>query len=137
MDDRDQTLDDILGQTAWIRGLARRLVTDAAERDDVVQQAWVETLRKGRRARALRPWLFGVVRNVARTALRRDSSRRAREEASQPAAASPRPDELVERVDLEREIASALLEIAEPYRSMLLLRYYQDLSPTEIARRLK
>ena|SRR2546421_13010657 len=28
MDDRDQPLDDILGQTAWIRGLARWLVTD-------------------------------------------------------------------------------------------------------------
>lgn len=137
MDDRDQTLDDILGQTAWIRGLARRLVTDAAERDDVVQQVWVETLRKGRRAHALRPWLFGVLRNVARTELRRDSHRRAREEASEPAMAAPQPDELVERVELEREVASALLEIAEPYRSTLLLRYYQDLSPTEIARHLK
>ncbi|MCU1277792.1 MAG: hypothetical protein JWM53_1338, partial [bacterium] len=77
MDDRDPTLDDILGQTAWIRGLARRLVTDAAERDDVVQQAWVEALRKERRPQALRPWLFGVVRNVARMELRRDSRRRA------------------------------------------------------------
>ncbi|MCU1281534.1 MAG: hypothetical protein JWM53_5080 [bacterium] len=129
-------LDDILGQTAWIRGLARRLVTDAAERDDVVQQAWVEALRKERRPQALRPWLFGVVRNVARMELRRDSRRRAREEASEPISASPRPDELVERVELEREVAGALLEIAEPYRSTLLLRYYEDRSPTEIARRL-
>lgn len=137
MDDRDQTIEDVLGQTAWIRGLARRLVTDAAERDDVVQQVWIETLRKGRRARALRPWLFGVMRNVARTELRRDASRRAREEASEPAPAVDRPDELVERVELEREVASALLEIAEPYRSTLLLRYYEDLSPSEIARRQK
>jgi RNA polymerase sigma factor (sigma-70 family) len=137
MDDRDHSLDDILGQTAWIRGLARRLVADAAERDDVVQQVWVETLRKRSRARALRPWLFGVVRNVARTELRRDASRRAREEAAEPAAATPQPDELVERVELEREVATALLEIAEPYRSTLLLRYYEDLSPTEIAHRLK
>ncbi|HEX8952801.1 MAG TPA: sigma-70 family RNA polymerase sigma factor, partial [Polyangia bacterium] len=130
-------LDEILGQTAWIRGLARRLVTDAAERDDVVQQVWVETLRKGSRARALRPWLFGVLRNVARTELRRGASRRAREEAAEPAAAAPQPDELVERVELEREVASALLELAEQYRSTLLLRYYEDLSPSEIARRQK
>ena len=137
MGDRDQTIEDVLGQTAWIRGLARRLVTDAAERDDVVQQVWVETLRKGRQARALRPWLFGVVRNVARTELRRDASRRAREEASEPAERAAQPDDLVERVELEREVANALLEIAEPYRSTLLLRYYEDLSPSEIARRQK
>ena len=137
MDEGDETLDDILGQTGWIRGLARSLVMDAAARDDVVQQVWVEALRKGRRARALRPWLFGVMRNVARKEFRRDASRRAREEASAPATAAPQPDELVERVELEREVASALLEIAEPYRSTLLLRYYEDLAPTEIARRLK
>ena len=137
MDEGDETLDDILGQTGWIRGLARRLVMDAAERDDVVQQVWVEALRKGRRARALRPWLFGVMRNVARKEFGRDASRRAREEASEPATATPQPDELVERVELEREVASALLELAEPYRSTLLLRYYEDFAPTEIARRLK
>lgn len=131
MNDRDQTLDDVLGQTAWIRGLARRLVTDAAERDDVVQQVWVETLRKGRRARVLRPWLFGVMRNVARTELRRGFHRRAREEAAEPAPSSPQPDELVERVELEREVANALLQLAEPYRSTLLLRYYEDLSSRE------
>src|SRR5438067_1440572 len=103
MDERDQTVEDILGQTAWIRGLARRLVRDAAERDDIVQEVWIETLQKGRGARALRPWLFGVVRNVARTELRRDARRRAREEAAEPATDSARPDELVERVELERE----------------------------------
>ena len=137
MDEPEQTLDDILGQTAWIRGLARRLVSDAAERDDIVQEAWIETLKKGRRARALRPWLFGVVRNIARSELRRDSRRRAREEAVEATAEPARPDELVERVELEREVASALLEVEEPYRATLLLRYYQDLSPAEIARRLK
>lgn len=136
MDDRDQTLDDILHQGAWLRSLARRLVTDVAERDDVVQQVWIEALQKGRAARALRPWLFGVARNIARTELRRDTHRRAREHASAPTATPPRPDELVERVELEREVAAALLELAEPYRSTLLLRYYEDLSPSEIARRL-
>jgi len=69
--------------------------------------------------------------------LRRDTHRRAREHASAPATTSPRPDELVERVELEREVATALLELAEPYRSTLLLRYYEDLSPTEIAHRLE
>jgi DNA-directed RNA polymerase specialized sigma24 family protein len=87
-----------------------------------VQQVWIEALQKGRTARALRPWLFGVARNIARTELRRDTHRRTREHASATATTSPRPDELVERVELEREVAAALLELAEPYRSTLLLR---------------
>jgi DNA-directed RNA polymerase specialized sigma24 family protein len=45
-----------------------------------VQQVWIEALRKRHRARAVRPWLFGVMRNVARTELRRDGN---------PAAAAP------------------------------------------------
>src|SRR5690242_9001913 len=112
MDDRDRTLDDILQQGAWVRSLARRLVTDVAERDDVVQQVWLEALQKGRTARSVRPWLFGVARNIARMELRRDTHRRAREVASATTNPSPRPDDLVERVELEREVAAALLELA-------------------------
>jgi RNA polymerase sigma factor (sigma-70 family) len=132
-----QALEEVLAQRAWIRRLAQRLVVDEAERDDIIQQAWVEALTKPNRARAVRPWLFGLVRNVARMELRRDVRRRHREEATAVAEATPGPDELVERVELERQVAAAVLAIAEPYRQTLLLRYYEELEPTEIARRLR
>lgn len=136
MSDSDRMLDDILSQTVWLRRLARSLVTHEAERDDVVQQAWVEALQRRRQARALRPWMFGLVRNVARMELRREARRRRREEIAPVADPPARPDELVERVELERHVAAALLQIDEPYRSTMLMRYYDDLSPSEIARRL-
>jgi RNA polymerase sigma factor (sigma-70 family) len=134
-------IDDVLAHSAWIRRLAHRLVSDAADRDDVVQDAWVEALQHAPRARQLRPWLSGVLRNVVRMDRRGEGRRRVREtvEAVEAvegrSAPSATPEQLVERVELEREVAAALLEVAEPYRSTLLWRYFDDLSAAEIARR--
>ncbi|MDB4971123.1 MAG: hypothetical protein JWN44_6812 [Myxococcales bacterium] len=128
-------VDDVLSQSAWIRQLARRLVVHTADRDDVVQEAWIHALRHSPRARSLRPWLVGVLRNVTRMDSRADARRRAREAVADEVAAHATPEEMVERVEIEREVAAALLEVAEPYRSTLLWRYYEDLSAAEIARR--
>jgi RNA polymerase sigma-70 factor (ECF subfamily) len=128
-------LDEVLSQAAWIRQLARQLVSDAADRDDVVQEAWIQALQQAPRARSLRPWLVGVVRNVSRMERRAGGRRRAREAAIEEAPAEPTPEQLAERVEIERVVAGALLEVAEPYRSTLLWRYYEDLSAADIARR--
>jgi RNA polymerase sigma-70 factor (ECF subfamily) len=128
-------VEDVLAQAAWVRQLARRLVADAADRDDVVQEAWIQALRHSPRAKALRPWLVGVLRNVARMDRRGDARRRGREAVSDEPATHLTPEQMVERVEIEREVANALLEVAEPYRSTLLWRYYEDLSAAEIARR--
>src|SRR5690606_22732139 len=43
--------------------------------------------------------------------------------------------ELDERKRVLRRVSDALLALDEPYQSTLLLRYYEGLTPTEIARR--
>jgi RNA polymerase sigma-70 factor (ECF subfamily) len=129
------SVDDVLSQAAWMRQLARRLVRDAADRDDVVQEAWIQALRHSPRAESLRPWLVGVLRNVTRMGHRADARRHAREIEADEAAGQATPEQMIERVEIEREVAAALLEVAEPYRSTLLWRYYEDLSAAEIARR--
>src|SRR5690242_3621987 len=128
-------VEEVLAQSAWIRRLADRLVADAAERDDVVQDAWIEALQHGQTARALRPWLAGVLRNLVRMERRGDKRRRSKEGVEEADPSPATPEQLVERVEIEREVATALLEIDEPYRSTLLWRYYDDLSAAEIARR--
>jgi RNA polymerase sigma factor (sigma-70 family) len=133
----DDALGDILAHTAWMRRLARRLVADAAERDEVVQAVWVQALLHAPATANLRPWLAAVLRNVVRMRFRGEG-RRARREETAPAApaAAATPEELAGRVEVEREVASALLELGEPYRETLLLRYYEDLSAAQIAERL-
>lgn len=43
---------------------------------------------------------------------------------------------MVERIELQRCVSEAVLALPEPYRSVVSLRYYEDLSSAQIARRL-
>ena len=124
MDESRPTIDEILAQAAWMRRLAVRLVSDAAERDDLVQEAWLRALEGDAPGSApLAPWLFGVMRNVARMELRTRIRRRRREEAAgageaagaAAATETERADALVERVEMERQVAETLLTLDEPY----------------------
>ena len=45
--------------------------------------------------------------------------------------------ELAERAALQREVVGHVLSLDEPFRSIVLLRFFEDLSPPEIAKRLK
>jgi protein-disulfide isomerase len=45
------------------------------------------------------------------------------------------PDELLANVETQRRLSEALLALAEPYRTAVVLRYYEELSAAEIARR--
>ena len=57
----------------------RRLVRDRGTADDVLQETWVAAYRGLRRLREperLRPWLYGIARNQALNALRREERAR-------------------------------------------------------------
>jgi hypothetical protein len=43
------------------------------------------------------------------------------------AAVTPSTDELVERLDVHRELAEAVSRLGDPDREVVLLRYYEDL----------
>lgn len=65
-----------------LKRLARRHARSADDADDLLQEALILALRKGRLAgRDLDPWLAGTIRNLAATA-RRGSMRRVRREAA-------------------------------------------------------
>jgi RNA polymerase sigma factor (sigma-70 family) len=132
-------LHQLLARGVWTRKLARSLVPQAAEADDLLQDAWlVSAGSPGGTERTDRPWLAGVLRVLGQRRAREAGRRRQREleSARVPAVvADPRPDTLVEQVETQRLLAEALLALGEPYRTTLLLRYYEDVSSAEIARR--
>src|SRR5262245_7375723 len=126
----------LLEEVSWMRRLARELVADRELAEDLVQETCVVALEQApREAGKLRAWLGEVLRNALRQHARAGGRRRereasaAREEALEPAA------ELVERVLLQRELMNSVLELDEPYRSTVLLRFFEELPPREIARR--
>jgi len=119
----------------FVRRLARRLVTDEDRARDVEQETWLAAWRRRPGPGPIRGWLAAVARNAARQDRRAESARARRERVASTREPAPPSDELYERSAAIRELVTALHELPEPYHSTLLLRYYEDLSRPEVARR--
>lgn len=127
---------ELLAQTEWLARLATALVP-AAERDDLVQDVLLSALQREQRPHSLRAWLATVARNRAARLRRRGEARRERERATaERDGAEPGTADAVAAFALHRSVVEAVTQLREPYRGALLLRYWEDLQPTEIARRL-
>jgi RNA polymerase sigma factor (sigma-70 family) len=136
MADSVPTAEELLAHTEWLTRLARALVGDAAA-GDVVQDTYEVALAKPpKRAGPLRPWLGGVARNVARMATRGRSRRERRElkAAVLPAEHAPSPEDIVERAEMQHRVGRLVLELHEPLRGTLLLRFFEGMTASEIAR---
>lgn len=128
------TAEQLQEHSHWVKALAHRLVADAAEADDLAQETWMVAMRTHPPAGALRPWLGGVLRNLSLIGRRTAGRRKARErDAAQPEAL-PTTDELVERADTQRTLVDAVIALDEPYRTVVMLRYFEDRTSAEIAR---
>lgn len=135
--ERDPQLADLTAELAWLRRMARALVRDD-DAEDVAHDAWLAgDARAPADADARRPWFGRVVTNLVRMRARARGRREAREAAiADLAQEARRPDELVERVELQHLVAGEVLRLAEPYRATILMHYMEELSCAEIARKL-
>ncbi|MFT5285655.1 MAG: DNA-directed RNA polymerase specialized sigma24 family protein [Planctomycetota bacterium] len=125
-------LESVLEEDDWLRRMARQLVGDSHASEDLAQDAWVTALTRGRTDR---PCLFGVLRN-----LRRETVRRAVRDDDLTATASlptdaPPADDVVAELLLRKQVTEQLLELEEPYRTFIFLRFVQDEKLPAIARR--
>lgn len=127
-------LETLLAHRAWVRAVARALVADPNDADDVEQETWLAAIRRPpRHGGSVRGWLGAATRNVARR-LGRDAACRAGHEASVGARGDEAPaSDLVAEAELQQCIGKAVLELDEPFRSTVLLRYFDGLPPREIA----
>ncbi len=128
--------ESLAAHRGFVEALARRLVDDRHVAEDLAQETFLAALRNPPKAAALRGFLARVLRR-RRARWLRDEDRRLRKER-----AAARPDraesglDLVARLSWHRKVVDALLSLEEPYRTTLLLRFYEDLKPGEIAERL-
>lgn len=128
------TLDQLLSDLNWVRGLARKLVADPLRADDAVQEASLIAMRRAQTGETLsRGWLATVVRNLLRRGHRIEEDREVRESKGARAEALPSADELNSRMELQRLLAEAVSDLPEPYRSTLILRFLEEASVEEIA----
>ncbi|MER2566694.1 MAG: sigma-70 family RNA polymerase sigma factor [Myxococcaceae bacterium] len=128
-------LSELLRHAEWVRVLATRLVRD--DRDDAVQELWLSAIKTPPDSkRPARPWLAKVLQNAARKRFR-DETTRARNEALPAADHDTGPEELVGRVQVQQRLVQRVLELEEPFRQTVLLRFFECLSSAEIAERLQ
>ncbi len=129
---------ELLGQVQWVRAFTRSLVQDVHVAEDLAQETWVQALGQGRgEVRTPRAWMAGVARNLFRSSLRRERQRPQVEAEASSSEDVVSSQDLCARASQQRLLVGELLRLQEPYRTTLLLRFFEDLSQKEIARRMQ
>jgi RNA polymerase sigma-70 factor (ECF subfamily) len=135
---RDRPLDPelYLAEAGWMRSMARQLLRDEHAADDVLQEVWLAARRAGpREGTSARAWIRSVARKLTLRRRRDDDARRGHEGSAAQRDDAPRPENAVERMELQRRLAEAVLALDEPYRTAVIERHLDGLSPGTIARR--
>ena len=128
--------EQLLADSRWLRSLARGLAGESGA-DDLVSETWLTAARRPPRFwDNLRPWLRTVARNLSLRERDREARRREREAIAARPEGQPSTVDLVARATLRRSVVDAVLELPEPYRTTILLRFFEELPPREVARRL-
>ena len=144
---RPASVEEILAHAEWVRRLALGLVGNEAGADDLTQEAMMRAIeRPPAQGSSLRAWFARVVRNLAIDQGRRRQRRAAREmKVAEGQAGSavgldvevPQPSDIHARLEMQEQLAQAVRELPEPYRTTTVLYYFDQLGTEEIAARLK
>ncbi len=122
-----------------VYGLAVRMLGDAAEAQDVAQEAFLRAhrgLAEFRGDARLSTWLYAIVSRLCLNRLAGSERRLARqgeETLARLADASPGPDQALERGELEEALHRAIGELPEERRIVVVLRDVEGLAYEEIA----
>ncbi len=131
------TTEALLAHSDWVRRLVSGLVFDPSRTEDVLQETWLVALaRPPKEDLDLRAWLATVARSVVKNLGRGESRRKRREAAVARVEALSDTVDVIAKARLQGRMVEAVLALDEPYRTCVLLRYFEELPPREIAERL-
>jgi RNA polymerase sigma factor (sigma-70 family) len=122
--------------------VAGNLVRRGEEAEELVQETYLEAMRRPEgwdASRPLLPWLLGILLRRQRAARRRRAEQRGREQelglAAEPALDAD-PLHAAEERELAERLDAALRALPETYRDSLTLRLVHGLEPVQIAHAL-
>ncbi len=122
--------------------LARHLMRNDSDADDVVQEAFLRALKyfggfRGEGPSQSRAWLLAIVRNMAHTWRRRlhtgSSTTEFDETVHSEAIADEHPGSALSRRDLRETLAEVLDRLPPEFREVIVLREMEGLSYKEIS----
>jgi RNA polymerase sigma-70 factor (ECF subfamily) len=145
-DPRPASVEEILAHADWVRRLALGLVGNEAGADDLTQEALMRAIERPPVAgSSVKAWFARVVRNLAIDQGRKRQRRVAREwkvvegKAGPSAGVEPKvaqPSDIQARLEMQEQLAQAVRELPEPYRTTTVMYYFDQLGTEEIAARL-
>ncbi len=127
-------LQHLLAEREWLVRLARRLLGNQPDAEDLAQATLVKALESPAPRGISRGWLATVARNLFYERRRAEAGRKARERWSSREEAVDE-SEALERAALQRVIIERVLELPELERSAVVLRFLEGLSYAEVAGR--
>jgi len=130
-----EDLRQVAAQSGWVRHLAVELARDVHAGEDIAQDALLAATRNQQQRGSLRAWLAGAVCNLAHLRRRAEDRRVARERISARPERCDDPLIAFERLELQEALLGAVRELPEPYRTTVLLRWFEELEPEAIAQR--
>jgi RNA polymerase sigma-70 factor (ECF subfamily) len=130
------SLESLAVQSAKVHRLALALTRDAHGAEDLAQDAMLALLRsQPAAAESLASWLSATLKNLLRLRNRSEVRRRQREQLVARSESDSSAEQALEHLELHEALFRAVRELKEPYRTTVLLRWFEDLEPVEIARR--
>ncbi len=129
-------------QSGFARQLARRLLWDAERGEDLVQDAWLAVLGRRRALPSKEPaaaasFWRGVLQFTARRAARSQARRATHERASFKPAISPAASDAAASLELTAKLVESVRSLPEAQSTVLVLRYFENLAPRQVAQRLQ
>src|SRR5262245_53562378 len=105
------SLESLLSQQTWAMRLARRLVHEETEAEDLLQRTWMAALRSPPGSqRGARAWIRKVITNLVRERYRRDQTRLRHELAGGREEHTPDAFELTSRKEICALLGKQLLD---------------------------
>lgn len=127
----------LLDEARWLQRMARGLVGDEHTAADLAQEAWLAAQTQPAAIRGeRRAWLVGTLQRLVARTFRSRGRRNRREDLAARRGQAPSAAELTARAEVHQQLLQHLQALAEPYRVVLMLRYYDELPPRAIARQL-
>ncbi|MEO9875537.1 MAG: sigma-70 family RNA polymerase sigma factor [Anderseniella sp.] len=150
--DKTATEQFVRANLGWMLAVAKRIVTDAALAEDVVQDAFsnvFKNLETFRGDAALKTWMHRIVINQALMALRKQRRRKEQpidellpefdgsgcriDEPSMLSHLAQTPEALLLSSDRRQQVLASIDRLPDSYRVVLMLRDIEEMSTAEVA----
>jgi RNA polymerase sigma-70 factor (ECF subfamily) len=129
--------EELLSHAGFVKSLARSLVLDENTAADLEQQAMLAALEHPpSRGKPIQSWFAKVTRNFAYRMSRGEARRKKYETGSPETREVTSPEQIAAKEEIRSKLIRAVLELKDPYRTAITLRYYDELPPREIAKHM-